>query len=57
MISRTCPQVTVRHLGLYLHYFQSDVLGSQGLYVVTDLFPFHLQARKVGCPPLLIALY
>lgn len=33
--------------------FFGTVPQSTGLYIVTDLYPFHLQARKVKCDHLL----
>ena len=44
----TCPQVTVSTTE-ELDVLDEDVNASaiQGLYVVTDMYPFHLQARKV----------
>ena len=31
-----------------LHPILINCLAVQGLYVVTDMYPFHLQARKVS---------
>jgi hypothetical protein len=47
-IHRTAPQVTVC-IFLYIspRSFRILITKSQGLYIVTDLYPFHLQARKV----------
>jgi len=43
----TCPQVTVR-TGLWEIQYIILPHERQGLYVITDIYPFHLQARKVG---------
>jgi hypothetical protein len=43
----TCPQVTVRTGSTWIPAHRLKFKTMQGLYVVTDIYPFHLQARKV----------
>lgn len=47
-ISRTCPQVTVCFSIRSMFDFVFTYSEQQGLFVVTDIYPFHLHARKLN---------
>ena len=45
ILHRACPQAAVR---IYLITEAYILKRAQGLYFVTDMYPFHRQARKVS---------